>query len=72
MTQVTLEAPDISCDHCIASIRKAVTKLPGVQFIGGDPESKRVTLEYDPAAVQVEAIEQAMQEEGYPVKPARR
>ena len=69
MAQVTLEAPDISCDHCIASIRKAVTKLPGVQFLAGDPSSKQVTLEYDPAAVQLPAIERAMAEEGYPVKP---
>jgi len=66
--RLTLEAPDISCDHCIASIQKALTRLPGVQFIEGDPAGKRVTLDYDPAAVQVEAIEQAMEEEGYPVK----
>ncbi len=67
MTKVTLEASDISCDHCIASIRKAVTKLPGVQFLEGDPASKRVTVEYDPAAARLEAIEQAMADEGYPV-----
>ncbi len=68
MQKATLEAPDISCDHCIQSIQKAVTKLPGVQFIAGDPEGKRVTVEYDPAAVSLDAIEQAMEEEGYPVK----
>ena len=68
MTKATLEAPDISCDHCIMSIEKAVTKLPGVSFLSGDPGSKRVVLEYDPASVSLEAIEQAMEEEGYPVK----
>ncbi len=68
MNRVTLEAPDISCDHCIASIRKAVTKLPSVQFLEGNPDSKQVTLEYDPSAVQMEAVEEAMEEEGYPVK----
>ena len=68
MPKVTLEALDISCDHCIASIQKAVTKLPGVKFLSGDPNTKRVALEYDPASVQLEVIEQAMEEEGYPVK----
>ncbi len=68
MNRVTLEAPDITCDHCIASIRKAVTKLPSVQFLEGNPDSKQVTLEYDPSAVQMEAVEEAMEEEGYPVK----
>ena len=68
MPKMTLEAPDISCDHCIASIQKAVSKLPGVRFLEGDPNIKRVTLEYDAASVQLEAIEGAMEAEGYPVK----
>ena len=68
MTRVTLEAPDISCDHCIASIQKAVTKLPGVRFLEGDPNTKQVSLEYDPGSVQLDAIEQAMEAEGYPTK----
>lgn len=68
MTRATLEAPDISCGHCIMSIEKAVTKLPGVQFVSGDPEIKQVTVEYDPALAKLDAIEAAMEEEGYPVK----
>jgi copper chaperone len=67
MTKATLEAPDISCDHCIRSIEKAVTKLPGVRFLSGDPANKRVELEYDPGAVSLNQIEQAMEDEGYPV-----
>jgi len=49
------------------TIEKAVTKL-GAQFVSGDPETKIVTLEYDPDSVSLEAIEAAMEEEGYPVK----
>jgi copper chaperone len=67
MTQATLKAPDISCDHCIASIEKAVTKLPGVRFVGGDPAAKQVIVEYDSAVVDIAAVEAAMEEEGYPV-----
>jgi copper chaperone len=67
MTEITLEAPDISCDHCIASIEKAVTKLPGVRFVGGDPTAKQVMIEYDPDIVDIGTIESAMEEEGYPV-----
>ncbi len=68
MSEVTLEAPDISCDHCIGTIEKAVTKLEGVRFISGDPETKTVKIEYDPAAIKIEEIESAMEEEGYPAK----
>jgi copper chaperone len=68
MEKATLEAPDISCGHCVQSIEKAVTKLPGVRFLSGDPEAKQVIVEFDPSAVDLQAIEQAMEEEGYPVK----
>jgi len=65
--EVTLTAPDISCDHCIAAIRKALSKLAGVQFLSGDPRTKQVTIQYDPSLVALAAIEKAMEEEGYPL-----
>lgn len=67
MERVTLTAPDISCDHCINAIRKAVTALPGVVMVGGDPDTRLVTLEYDPDQTALDDIEAAMEEEGYPV-----
>ena len=66
MEEVTLTAPDISCDHCIAAIRQAVSKLPGVQFVDGNPQTKQVTIRYDPSVVELTTIEKAMEEEGYP------
>jgi len=68
MERVTLEASEISCDHCIQSIRKSVEKLPGVQFVSGDPDGKQVVVEYDPGQTSLGGIEAAMEEEGYPVK----
>jgi len=65
--EVTLTAPDISCDHCIATIRKALSRLAGVQFLGGNPQTKQVTIRYDPSVVELTAIEKAMEEEGYPL-----
>ena len=67
MQQLTLTAPDISCDHCIMSIRKAVAKLAGVEFVSGDPTRKQVSLRFDESRVKLEDIEQAMEDEGYPV-----
>ena len=67
MQEVALTAPDISCGHCIESIRKAVTKLAGVVFAGGDPASKQVSLRFDESRVKLEDIERAMEDEGYPV-----
>lgn len=67
MEEVTLTALDIFCDHCIAAIRKALAKLPGVQFLDGNPQAKQVTIRYDQSVVQLTAIEKAMEEEGYPL-----
>ncbi len=67
MEKATLTALDISCDHCIGSIKRAVTKLPGVEFVSGDAAGKTVTLRYDPAQAEMGAIEEAMAREGYPV-----
>lgn len=68
LNKVTLEAPDISCNHCLASIEKAVTALPGVRFLAGDAAARRVTLEFDPASAPLASIERAMAEAGYPVE----
>jgi copper chaperone len=64
---VTLTAPDISCDHCIAAIRTALSRLAGVQFVNGNPQTKQVTIRYDPSMVELTAIEKVMEEEGYPL-----
>ena len=67
MREVTLTASDISCDHCIVSIRGAVSNLAGVEFLTGDPARKQVHLRFDETLVKLEDIEQAMEDEGYPV-----
>jgi copper chaperone len=64
----TLEAPDISCEHCLQSIQKALENLPGVHFVSGDTDSKLVVIEYDAHQADMDLIERAMEDEGYPVK----
>ena len=64
---VTLSAPDISCEHCIKAINRAVSALPSVQFLDGDPATKEVKLSFDPAITSLDEILGAMDDEGYPV-----
>lgn len=67
MATVTLKAPNISCGHCVMAIKKAVGRLEGVSRVEGDPATKLVTVDYDPAKVDLAKIEEAMADEGYPV-----
>jgi copper ion binding protein len=65
--EVTLTVPDISCNHCIATIRNALSRLQGVQFLDGNLQAKQVRIRYDPSLVNLTDIEKAMEEEGYPL-----
>jgi copper chaperone CopZ len=44
---LVLEVPDMSCQHCAATITRAVDGIPGVRDIDADPASKRVVLGVD-------------------------
>jgi len=67
METMTLTAPAISCEHCQRTVEGAVGALQGVQNVHVEIPTKTVQVTYDPAKVSREAIEAAMDEEGYPV-----
>lgn len=66
--EVLLLAPDISCDHCVKSIEKAVGALPGVTWVKAEVESKRVAVRFDPQQVDLAAVKAAIEAEGYPTE----
>ena len=65
---VTVTAPDISCGHCVASVKSAVGALPGVASVEADESTKRVEIDFDPGRVSLAQIEAALDEAGYPVQ----
>jgi copper chaperone len=65
---VTLSAPDISCGHCVATVKSAVGALPGVARVEADESTKRVEISFDPGRVSLDQIEAALDDAGYPVK----
>lgn len=67
MEHVTLTAPDISCEHCRATIEREVGALGGVQSCSVDVPTRQIALTYDPALVTRDRIEEVLEEEGYPV-----
>ena len=67
MEHATVTAPDISCGHCVATVKSAVSALPGVAGVTADETTKRVEIEFDPNRVTMAQIEAALDEAGYPV-----
>ena len=67
MEHITLTAPDISCAHCVMTIKEEVGALTGVAAVEANETTKKVEVSFDPNRVSVAQIEAAMDEAGYPV-----
>ena len=72
MTNVVLQVPDISCGHCAKTITEALEHKPGVNTVRVDIPTKAVYLAYDDSVLSLDAVSQALDEEGYEVAEVRR
>ena len=70
MSNITLNVPDISCEHCERAITNALTPVEGVRTVSVDIAGKQVRVDYDEAQVNVEKMKGILQEEDYPVESA--
>ena len=68
MAKVTLNVPDISCEHCERTITNALAPVAGVRTVRVDIPAKRVEVDYDDAAIDVDKMKGILQEEEYPVE----
>jgi copper chaperone len=67
MTQITLNVPDISCNHCKMSIEGAVNELDGIESAEVNVEGRTVAVSWDDTALKLDAIVNAIEEQGYEV-----
>ncbi len=65
METKTLSIPNISCGHCVMTIKKELGEVEGVSKVEGDPESKSITLEWD-APATLGKIKDTLREINYP------
>jgi copper chaperone len=50
MTTVKYSVPNISCGHCVHTIKMEVSELPGVESVEATQDTKEVTITFnDPA-----------------------
>ena len=64
-TTVTYTIPNISCGHCVHTIKSEVTELEGVQSVEADMLTKKATITYEPPATE-EKIKTILAEINYP------
>ena len=65
MAEKTVNIPDISCGHCLATVKREASEIAGVTSVEGDVATKQVTIKWDSPA-QWEQIEAALKDAGYP------
>ena len=65
MSSKTYTVPNISCGHCVATIEREVSEVPGVESVKADLDSKQVTVTYGDEAV-LSSVEKTLDEIGYP------
>lgn len=61
----TFSIPNISCGHCVISIKNELSELEGVTTVEGDPGEKSITVEFEPPAT-LEQIKETLKEINYP------
>ena len=63
MEQVTLEIEGMTCQHCVHAVSTRLSKMPGVKVDEVQIGSARI--HHDPAVATLDAIEEAIADEGY-------
>jgi len=66
METITYTVPNISCMHCVHTIKTELSDLAGVKTVDANAETKTVKVTYEAPATP-EAIEKTLAEINYPV-----
>jgi len=62
---MTLNVEGMSCQHCVANVKKAVEALDGVDNVEVDLEAGKVAVE---GSADADAVKAAIAQAGYTVK----
>jgi copper chaperone len=65
METITLSIPNISCNHCIMTIKRETGFVDGAEFVSGDMEGKTATFQVESDETR-ESLKAALAEAGYP------
>ncbi len=64
----TLNVQGMSCGHCKMSVEEALNKLDGVSSAEVHLEDGKVDIAFDETKVNVNAMKDAIEEQGYDVE----
>ena len=65
MAKTTFSIPNISCGHCVMSIKNELSELDGVTSVEGNPETKSIDVEWD-TPITEDKLKETLKEINYP------
>ncbi len=65
MRKQSFKIPNISCGHCVNTIKSELTEIEGIKSVDGNPQSKTIEVEWD-APASVDKIKDKLAEINYP------
>ncbi|MGM9946064.1 MAG: copper chaperone CopZ [Lysinibacillus sp.] len=68
MENVVLNVKGMSCGHCVKAVESSVGELQGINEVKVDLGAAQVTVAFDASQVTVDAIKEAIEEQGYDVE----
>lgn len=63
---ITLSVPTMDCPVCPITVKKALTKVPGVVQADVNFDKREATVKFDDARTTPEALTRATKDAGYP------
>ena len=57
MKTVTYNIPNISCSHCVHTIKMEISDLAGVKSVDASEESKQAVIVFDAPATEEKIVE---------------
>ncbi|MFP3979871.1 MAG: heavy-metal-associated domain-containing protein [Desulfobacterales bacterium] len=67
METKNMKIPNISCGHCVMTIKNELSEIRGVKSVQGDENSKQVTVDYE-APADLDQIRKKLKEINYPAE----
>ncbi len=67
MVEKTLIVEGMTCNHCVNTVKRAISSLDGVFSVEVDLASKKAKVSFDEKILKEDAIKKSIEEWGYKV-----
>jgi copper ion binding protein len=65
MESMTLPVSGMTCQGCVASVTRALSRVPGVAKVDVSLPEEKASVEFDPAQTDVAALRAAVERAGF-------